>query len=283
MIKPALAKRAIVTGALGLWLLAVSALAQTTAMQQTNAAKDLAIMSRILEKRLGDDLKEDVITASLFQRGIQGFYVRGIGAMFFIDVRFPVAQPPVEKPTTGTKRPDDLWSRFEQEMETPSVGYGAPDMPMSLPGTPDPFFAPEPTSGRAPFSKAKVERLTAGLLDVLAQYGRRIGALSNDERIVIVVSGSGERSPLASSLARERADYLRAADSYAAALRMEAESRATAGAAVEPSPPTSVVQNFEVKGRWTAGSVLTLSVTRKDLADDPKELAKRATIRAYTY
>lgn len=282
MIKPALAKRAIVTGALGLWLLAASALAQTTTTQQTNAAKDLAIMSRILEKRLGDDLKEDVITASLFQRGIQGFYVRGIGAMFFIDVRFPVAQPPVEKPTTGTKRPDDLWSRFEQEMETPSVGYGAPDMPMSLPGTPDPFFAPEPTSGRALFSKAKVERLTAGLFDVLAQYGRRIGTLSNDERIVIVVSGSGERSPLASSLARERADYLRAAG-YMAALRTEGESRATAGAAVEPSPRTSVVQDFEVKGRWAAGSVLTLSVTRKDLADDPKELAKRATIRAYTY
>jgi hypothetical protein len=232
----------------------------------------------------------------MVQRGIQGFYVRGVGALFFIDVKFPVAQPPAETSATKTAKPGDLWDRYEREVEGHAPSDVGSDEALTLLqegtsigyygsytyGTPLARFA----GARASFDKTKVERLKATLFEVLAEYGRRIEALSDNERIVIVVCGVSESMPngmysstfsLApkTGTAVSRKEDIRKTEDQRRAIveRQEAEK-----ASMEPAWPST--RRFD---RADHGSVLTVSVERKDLAGDAKDLAGHAKVDAYCY
>jgi hypothetical protein len=293
MIQRMLIRSAMCVVTLGVFLFATGAGAETPSTQTAAISKQLAVMSRIIEKRLGDELKDQVITASMVQRGIQGFYVRGVGALFFIDVKFPVAQPPAETSATKTAKPGDLWDRYEREVEGRAASDVGSDEALTLLqestsvgyytyGTPIARFA----GARASFDKTKVERLKATLFEVLAEYGRRIEALSDNERIVIVICGAGEGTPYGMyastfSLASKtvtamsgKEDIRKTEDQRKAIVeRQEAEK-----ASMEPAWPTT--RRFD---RADHGSVLTVSVERKGLAGDAKDLAGRAKVDAYCY
>jgi len=296
---------------LGAFILARGAAAQTSATKDSEAGKQAAVMSRILEKRLGDELKDQVVTASMFQRGIQGFYVPGVGAMFFVDVKFPVAEPPAPKPAGKAPKREDLWAQFEREVEQ----GGAPEAAL---GEADPFalsldyWQATGRSTREAFDKGKIEQLKTALFDALAQYGGRIEALTDTERIVVVVIGpGGARSPLATRFeapptgkgtvgqkkaitkAQEELDKAKAAAEAARRTALatgELFSRERP-VIVEQTTPTGESSRriaYPFRGVRPSelgdhGSVLIISVAHKDLVDDPKELAKRATVEAYCY
>ena len=130
------------------------------------------------------------------------------------------------------------------------------------------------TARAASFDKAKVERLKSVLFEVLAQYGRRMEALSDNERIVMVVCHSGEGSLLLARLGAvsvtPKTDVPMVRPETGRGTRQVEQ---TFGIALP-------VRGF--KGR-PQGSVLTISVGRKDLVDDPKDLAERAKINAYCH
>jgi hypothetical protein len=227
-------------------------------------------MSRIIEKRLGEELKDQVITASMIQRGVQGFYVRGVGAFFFVDVKFAVAEPPKKEPPAKPSKPGDLWDRYERDLDQPTTMFegsrsaviGDPQLPYN-----QVFWK---SLGYAPMDKTKVERLKSSLFEVLAEYGRRLEALSDNERIVVLVCQSNEGSPmtlLSQSLVTQPD----------AGFRYGQKSDRSA----------SALAPYTVQGgaREVFGSVLTICIERKNLVlwDDPKSLAKWARVDAYCY
>jgi len=253
--------------------LTVGAGAQTSSTQATTVPKQLAIMSRIIEDRLGGEWKDQVITSSMFQRGVQGFYVRGIGALFFVDVKFPVAEPPAKPTTTKTGKPGDLWDRYENEMERKerSPVVSGETTVLSELSLSERMTSVERVRVGGAFDKAKVERLQSALLAVLAEYGRRIEALGNTERIVVVICGSSPSTIVATSDGRVQI----VTKEIASVTVEERATRSQKGSTVKP-----VYRFSDQRGR---GSVLTISVERRDLVDDPKELAKRAKLDAYCY
>jgi len=286
---------------------------QTSVSVPAETSKQTAIMTRILDLQLSAEFKEQVHTASLVQRGTQGFYVPGIGAMFFVDVKFPVAEPPAPKPGAAPRKADDLWQRFEREMEAERLGP-----PAMEPGYPvaDPFLGSgEAVAGfgiaRQPYDKMKVERLKTVVFEVLADYGQRLEAVGEKERIVAVVSGTGAVQSLARvrtvlpttrlRIAAKAADKDRAAaarQSVKALQEVLADEKSsdTALSTIERENAQELVewqylaggpQPYPSPWRGVArltpgrGSVLIISVNRKDLAEDPKEVARRAKVEAY--
>jgi hypothetical protein len=176
---------AMVAGALALALAAPSALAQDDVESRAEVSKQVAIMSRVLEKTLADELRGQVITSSMFQRGVQGFYSPGTGAFFFADVKFPVAQPPEKKPEAEKPVSDDLWDRFESEIERepqPDVSHQA----NRLPGQ---YGLIEILESKREVDTKKIARLKETIFEALAHYGRRLEAVRDEERIVVIVSG----------------------------------------------------------------------------------------------
>ncbi len=200
--------------------------------RESDIGRQLTVMSRVLEKRLEAEWMNEIVTASLIQRGIEGYYAAGIGALFFVDARFAVVAP--EAPKTPEKsQPDDLWTRTEREIE--SVGGAVPfegSIVWKHNRPPSPIARPS-------FDAKKVERLKAVLLDTLAQYGNRLESVADSEHLVIIVSGGA-------------------------------------------FPPPLVMAPWTGAGD-TSRSVLIVSVLKKDLGRDTKDLAARATIIAYRY
>ena len=197
---------AVIAAALGASILVTGAAGQTTPTEEAKSAKEVTIMSRILEKKLSDELKDDVIRASMFQRGVQGFYVPDVGALFFVDVKFAVAEPPEEEEEKKKEERDDLWDQFEREVEGRPIrgpvgmygggGFGGffyGDSPAGPQGYYGLALNPRP----AGVDKAKVQLLKSTIFEVLARYGQRIETLKVDERIIIVVSGASGTVPFA--------------------------------------------------------------------------------------
>ncbi|MBM3334044.1 hypothetical protein FJY63_05225, partial [Candidatus Sumerlaeota bacterium] len=298
--------------------LATNALAQTTPTKPSEMPKQLAIMTRILEKRLGDSLPDQVITASMLQRGIQGYYVPGVGALFFIDVKFAVAEPPVQKPAPEKKKPGDLWDRFEEEIEGrgPFVGPGPYSVAtVDALGSHIQAIVADESAGEAyvklvesvatlpPYDSAKVERLKSALFQVLAEYGRRVEGLADEERIVFIVSckagdGMGRADPRALSAYVNEALTRRLATPTTQRQTMTETSEQTkATSETRPKKGTGrsrrattsssrvnvPMTTFARVSQPAIQSVLIVSVARKDLVDDPKNLAKRAKIEACIY
>jgi len=274
-------KIAAIGALVGVSFAAFAGAAETLTGRATTVSKQLAIMSRILEKRLGDELKDQVITASMIQRGVQGFYVRGVGALFFVDVKFALAEPPKREPAAQPSKPGDLWDRYEQEIEKPDKAAGNLDFLLGQPsggvwsrgpaesGSADPFMQLAGRPRYLSMDKAKVERLKEAVFEVLAEYGRRLEALSAAERLVILACQTGDGSPFTLYTEAMEPGSLESS-------RQEAkDTRVT----LRTAPTARMV------GREAYGSVLVISVERKDLdlRDDPTALAKRARIDAYCF
>lgn len=316
-----------------------SRLTDTTSKRDAKIAKETTIMSRILESSLGGKLGDDIVKASMVQRGVQGFYVPGAGALFFVEAKFPLAGTPQE----GTRRKasrDDLWERHERELEgrtwgtVPASETDAQSVLVAF----DSALRPEgineiaaqvvssptianvdigetttttqllnivlaeaafgETGQNLPLSsffldqqeqvnRDKAEKLKATIFEVLARYGRRLEAPGDDERIAVVVNrrrGPTNQSQLAAELLW---DVLYNVHSSEPLNTLEG-NRAPAAADAQwlVRLPLSSGQIRDVRDISLAldhGSVLSIVVAKKDLVDDPKKLAERASVEIYTY
>jgi hypothetical protein len=279
---------------------------RTTSKEDAKVVRDMTIMSRILEIDLGSELHDEIVSGNMIRRGVEGFYVPGAGAFFFVETKFPLAETPADE-SPKQKESEDLWDKLERGLEhravrlDPSTEVGtALEQLRQAEITAAPDRAPSPTPSKSagsavtpvspaqvnisvnqvaeftaepspPVDKAKIERLKSAIFKVIARYGKRLGELADDERIVVVASRRGGQAP---------SDYL---------TLYHGGSKASRGLMLGlDQPRTTYLRSYPVETpsltverRVSPGSVLIISVAKKDFADDPGDVAKRARIESY--
>src|SRR5438132_1149498 len=164
------------------------------AKAQGNLEEDLAVMSRILDKTLAQKLDEDrqnrfMGINVLFGPGsspIRSIYLEGYGALFLLNVNFPLLPPP-EKPeqTKDKSETDSTWEEARREI------YGQHDawsqvgkaFKFSMAGGPE-----------QEYDEKKVEDLQEGLLEAL-KNATNIRNLKSDETITVCVFGGASAAP----------------------------------------------------------------------------------------
>lgn len=158
--------------------------------------EDLKVMRRILEKAAeragagpGADRAMGIMVWTASGRSApRTLYLEGFGAVFLLNVKYPLVAPPAGTPgKEEADQPDNsVWEETRRELyERNEGGYST--------GV-DPFTAARYglVSGSkergVPFSAAKVEALKAALIEA-AQNAANIRNLGADERVVIVAQG----------------------------------------------------------------------------------------------
>jgi len=159
------------------------------AKAQANLEEDLAVMSRILDKTAAKQLEDDqgkrfMGINVLFAPGsgsIRNLYLEGYGALFLLNVNFPLLPPPEKtEPTKEKSETDSTWEEAKQEL------YGQSD-PWSPVGKA--FRISMSTDPQPEYDKDKVENLKESLLEAL-KNATNIRNLKADESITTCVFGA---------------------------------------------------------------------------------------------
>jgi len=159
------------------------------------AEEDMNVMAHILDKAASDDKKSGramgIPVYSRFGWGggtsPQNLFIEGSGALFFLNVNYPLqAAPDKEGTTEAREKPVSEWDAAKKEMTAPRGG-GA-----------DSFFAFGESIERAlvweggssaPYDAEKVEDLKNGLIASL-KNAANIRKLKSDETVTVVVMGA---------------------------------------------------------------------------------------------
>jgi len=149
--------------------------------------EDLNVMSRILEKAISPSQDETkrvmgIEVHSLFgpAAGARNLYLEGYGAIFLLNVDFPLLAPPEGKTEPKAKEPASTeWEDARQEI------YGNPLQRQS-----ELSWARTARGKAEPYDPEKVEDLKTSLFDGL-KNATHIRSLKPDEAIVVVVTGPG--------------------------------------------------------------------------------------------
>lgn len=163
---------------------------------------EVDIMSRVLETRLQQELPGDLVSGGIFERGgVRGAWVPGLGAIFQIKVKFPVAErKPPEEPAEPDK--DDLWSQIERGGQSGAPGgmggfrVGPTEMALlqSLGGGTnyvDPMLgALEIPVVLSDEDRRKIGKLEDIVVETLAKYAERMSHFGHDDELIVLVSGS---------------------------------------------------------------------------------------------
>ena len=163
--------------------------ADADAKAQTNLEENLAVMSRIFDKTLARKLDEDrqnryMGIDVLFGPGstpIRSLYLDGYGALFLLNVNFPLLPPP-EKPQQAKEKSesDSAWEEAERELHGQQPG-GGDVFSQALRFEPAPELAQE-------YDEDNVNKLKDGLLDAL-KNATNIRDLKPDDAITVCVFG----------------------------------------------------------------------------------------------
>ena len=146
---------------------------------QAGLEEDMAVMSHILEKATGAGGRSRASTAMsidlMFLPGSsepENFYLEGYGAVFMLNVNFPLLAPPPQQAEEKQPPPGDSeWEEAKQELYGPHDG------------------GPKPPSGPVEeYSEEKVSRLKDALLEAL-QNVKNIRGLKDDESVTVCVFG----------------------------------------------------------------------------------------------
>jgi hypothetical protein len=158
------------------------------AKAQANLEEDLAVMSRILDKTVAKNLDEDrgnrfMGINVLFAPGsgsIRNLYLEGYGALFLLNVNFPLLPPPEKaEPTKEKSQTDSTWEEAKQEL------YGQSDAWAQVGKT---FKFGMPPAPQQEYDKDKVDDLRESLLETL-KNATNIRNLKADESITVCVFG----------------------------------------------------------------------------------------------
>jgi hypothetical protein len=160
---------------------------------QDQIEEDLGIMAHIFDKALEDELGaqgrgRNAMGINLMfgpfagGRNIYNIYLEGYGAVFMVNVNFPV-QPPAKSEPQKQEATSSDWEQAKEEL------YGQHSNGESSP--------------KAQFSQEKIDRLQEAVLGAL-KNAANIRDLKSDESITVVVLGSetraGGRAPKARSM-----------------------------------------------------------------------------------
>ena len=159
---------------LGIGLVAGTASAQDK-INYTEMVEDLKVMCRIIDEKMEETFEDDYVKGGFFRRGgCQHLYLKGYGAVFLLDVQFPVAEREIK--VAMKEKKTDLWEKYERE-----VRYRhRPDGGMWVIGNDESY------------RKEKVDKLKEQLSYLVGEYGSRIGQLALDDTISFVVFGRSD-------------------------------------------------------------------------------------------
>jgi len=150
---------------------------------QSGLEEDLSVMSHILDKALEEKLSSqprarkamgiDVVFSSS-SSPVRSLYLEGYGAVFFLNVNFPLLAPPKAEPKKEQTETSTTWEEARNEL------YGQPGQPKlsSAPGE--------------DYDQDKVDRLKDAILESL-KNGSNIRDLKGDDSITVCVFGVGGR------------------------------------------------------------------------------------------
>jgi len=154
--------------------------------------EDLNIMARILRKAAGGAAEKSRSAMGIFIRNHpfgegaapQNLYLEGYGALFFLDVNYPLVAPPARKAETGTKeQTSSEWEEARRELynqaAVPLLGDLAIQSSLMLSG---------PAAEQ--YDADKVERLKNDLLSAL-KNAAHIRHLKAEETVTVLVAGRG--------------------------------------------------------------------------------------------
>ena len=138
----------------------------------TEMVEDLQVMCRIIDETMDETFENDYVKGGFFRRGgCQHLYLKGYGAMFLLDVRFPVAKKKMR--IVKTEKKTNLWEKHEREVRHQS----------------HPEEAAWVVDKNESYRKEKVDKLKEQIAYLVGEYGARIGQLTLDDTISFVVFG----------------------------------------------------------------------------------------------
>jgi hypothetical protein len=153
-----------------------------------NLEEDLAVMSHILDKAAAGERASRPGARSAAGINIlfapaptppRNLYLDGYGALFMINVNFPLLAPPAEAGTAKAAQPtNSAWEEARHEL------YGHGDQN----GNKGPWGADRVGGPGEPYSEERVAQLKAALLDAL-KNGTNIRTLKTDDWITVCVLG----------------------------------------------------------------------------------------------
>jgi len=156
-----------------------------------NLEEDLAVMSRIFDKALAQQLDEDHRPRAMgidvfFAPGsspVRSLYLEGYGALFMLNANFPLLPPP-EKPEEAKEKPetDSTWEEAKKELYGRQPGVGE-IVDLALSGRYD-----GPSGSEPEYDEGKVNQLKDALLNAL-KNGTNIRNLKADDAITVCVFG----------------------------------------------------------------------------------------------
>jgi hypothetical protein len=145
--------------------------------------EDLSVMSRILTKtverevgREGHEAAMGIVLSTLpGARHPQNLYLEGYGALFFINVKFPLVQPPAKDDEKAEKPTDTTWEQTKREL------YGQRSANVRMYSVPSHDAAIE-------YNVEQVEGLKKGLIEAL-KNAANIRDIRPEESVTIAVIG----------------------------------------------------------------------------------------------
>jgi hypothetical protein len=155
---------------------------QPGATNVSNLQEDLVIMSRILTKAVGREGRDAamgiVLSALPGSRHPQSIYLEGYGALFLLNVKFPLVPPSVKEDEKPEKPTDTTWDETKREL------YG------QRPGTVR-IWNPAGADTTAEYNADQVEDLKKELLDAL-KNATHLRDLKPEEFVTVAVTGGRE-------------------------------------------------------------------------------------------
>ena len=147
-----------------------------------DAEEDLNVMAHILDKVASspDGKPGRAMGILVRSQGVpRNLYIDGYGAVFFVNVGYPLSAPPPgsEQPKTGTEPPSE-WDEARREL----TQRGPPDtIPLS-------DFAITSAISGEPYDAAKVDQLKKSLVTEL-KNAAHLRSLKSHETVTVVVTG----------------------------------------------------------------------------------------------
>ena len=161
----------LIIATLGVGLVIGAAFAQDK-IDYTEMVEDLKVMCRIIDETMDETFEKDYLRGGFFRRGgCQHLYLKGYGAMFLLDVQFPVSDK--EMKVVKTEKKTNMWEKYEREVRHQNQLEEAVWV----------------VGKNESYSKEKVDELKAQLAYLVGEYGSRIGQLTLDDTISFVVFG----------------------------------------------------------------------------------------------
>ena len=164
------------------------------AKAQANLEEDLAVMSRILDKTVAKKIEDDrgnrFMGINVFfapgSGSIRNLYLEGYGALFLLNVNFPLLPPPENaEPTKEKSETDSTWEEAKQELYGQSDAWAQVGKALKFSMSSGP---------QQEYDKDKVDDLKESLLEAL-KNATNIRNLKADESITACVFGGVSVAP----------------------------------------------------------------------------------------